>query len=181
MYDNGMSTRSVAIAAWTTVLAGFALIAVHFYGGSPGDPEGWFSAVGFGAPVVGAGTIALVGIRFDEPALCVAAAGAVAVMSVVSIVMFPLLAAAGIIVAGSVNHSFDARALVVPVITCVGLVGVFALLVFHQDPVIWSTPDGGGGSSNIVTTTEATISLMVVIVAVIASVVWAGRSASDLG
>ena len=85
-------SRVATISSIAVCVGGAAVALVHYYAGSgsPGRPEGWLSAVGFAAPIFGA-----------------------------------------------------------------GLVGAFALTVFHQDPAEWSGPDGPEGSSNIVTNTEA--------------------------
>lgn len=174
MYDIDMSTRSVAIASCVTVAAGFGLMAIHYFGGDPNDPEGWFSAVGFGAPFVGAGGISLTGIRADKRGLCLAGAVALAVMSIVSIVMFPLIAAAAVMAVGS-QRSLNSESLAIPATLGLALVGVFAMLVFHQDPVAWSSPKGSGSSSNVVTSAEAATSLAVVIVAMASSVAWSTR------
>jgi hypothetical protein len=179
MYDIQMSSRSVVISGWATIAAGFVLMAVHYFAGADGDPEGWLAATGFAAPFVGAGCLALVGDRFAKPLLCVAGGGALAVMCVVSIIMIPLVVPAGVMIGSIRNTSVEADSLVVPAIFAVGLVGAFGPLVFHQDPVTWSTPDGGGSSSNIVTSTEASISLIVVIVVVLGSVMWSNRTAPE--
>ena len=170
------SDRSVAIAGWLTVLAGLGLMAVHYYGGSPDDPEGWFAAAGFGVPFVGAGALCLVGNRTDRPILCVAAGIALMIMSVVSIVMFPLLVAAVIMMTAARNTSANEAKRVVPLLCTAGLVSAFGFLVFHQDPATWSTPEGGGGSSNIVTGLEASVSLAVVMVVVLGSIIWSRKS-----
>ena len=176
MYDKGVSSRSVVISGWATIAAGFALMAVHYFAGADGDPEGWFSAAGFGAPFVGTGCLALVGDRFAKPLLCLVGGVALAVMCVVSIIMIPLVVPAGFMIGSIRSASVEADSLVVPAIFAIGLVAAFGLLVFHQDPATWSTPDGGGGSSNIVTNAEALISLIIVTVVVLGSIMWSGRT-----
>ncbi len=175
MYDISMSNRWVGSAGWVTVVAGIGLMVVHFYGGSAGSPEGWFAAAGFAAPIVGAGALCLVGDRMARPLLCVAAGIGLAIMSVVSIVMFPLLIAATIMFAEARNVTGKQETPVVPFVLAAALVSVFGFLIFHQDPATWSTPDGGGGSSNIVTNVEASVSLGVVAIVVLGSVFWAQR------
>lgn len=162
----------MVFSGWATVGAGVVLMAVHYFAGAEGDPEGWYSAAGFAAPFVGAGCLALVGDRFATPLLCAAGGAALAVMCVVSIVLVPLLVPAGFMIGAVRNASIRADAVVVSAVVAATLVVSFAILVFHQDPVTWSTPDGGGSSSNIVTSTEASISLIVAIVVVLSAIAW---------
>jgi hypothetical protein len=157
-------------SGWATVGAGFVLMAVYYFAGSDGDPKGWYSAAGFAAPFVGAGCLALIGDRFATPLLCVAEGVALAVMSVVSIIVIPLVVPAGFMIAAIRNASIREGALVVPAVLAAGLVGGFAMLVLHEDPVTWSSPDGSGSSSNIVTSTEASISLIVVTIVVLSAI-----------
>jgi hypothetical protein len=171
-----MSNRLVAIAGWVTVVAGFALMLVHYYAGTPDDPEGWFASVGFAAPFIGAGALCLIGDHADRPLLCVAAGIGLAVMSLVSIVMIPLLLPAAAMFTSAPDASAAPPAPAVPFVLAAGLVLAFGYLVFHQDPATWSTPYGGGSSSNIVTRTEATISLAVTTAAVIGSSLWSRRT-----
>ncbi len=96
-------------------------------------------------------------------------------MCVVSIVMVPLIVPAGFMIAAIRNASMRGDAVVVSAVLAVGLVTAFGILVFHQDPVTWSTPDGGGSSSSIATSTEASISLMVVTVVVLSAITWSNQ------
>lgn len=173
--DGGVSSRAVVISGWATVGAGVVLMAVHYFAGADGDPEGWYSAAGFAAPFVGAGCLALIGDRFATPLLCVAGGVALAVMCVVSIIVVPLIVPAGFMIASIRNASIRGDAVIVSAVFAAGLVTAFAMLVFHQDPVTWSTPDGSGSSSNIVTTTEASISLIVVTVVVLSAITWSNQ------
>lgn len=175
-----MTNRSVVIAGWITVAAGFALMAIHYFAGADGDPEGWFAAVGFGAPFIGAGSLALVGERMAKPMLCAAAGVALAIMSVASFVMFPLLIAAGFMLSAIRSGASDGG-YAMPMVFAAVLIVVFGVLVFHQDPVTWSSPGGdSGSSSNIVTTTEASLSLVSVAAVVAGSIVWSNRSTREL-
>lgn len=176
MYDRCMSNRLVAIAGWVTVMAGFALMAVHYFAGGPDDLEGWFASIGFAAPFVGAGGLCLIGDHAGRPLLCVAAGIGLGAMSLVSIVMIPLLLPAAAMVFSAPDASAAPAAPAVPFVLAAGLVVAFAYLVFHQDPATWSTPHGGGSSSNIVTRTEAAISLAVTTVAVAGSNLWTRRT-----
>ncbi|MGB5757188.1 MAG: hypothetical protein WBM50_09760 [Acidimicrobiales bacterium] len=150
---------SDTVASAAVIVGGVGLVFVHYYGGSPGDPEGWFAALGFAAPFIGAGVLALVGTRRGRPALVFAAGVALIPMSVLSIVLIPLLIPAMLLMAHAAVDRFDARDLAVPLLLALGLVVVLAILVFHQDPVTWSTPEGSGSSSNIVSATEAAIAV----------------------
>ncbi len=147
-------------------------MAVHYFGGSDGDPEGWYAAMGFAAPFVGAGGLAIIGARLERPCLCVAGGVALAVMSVVSFVMLPLLVAAGFMFAAIRNPRAARGSCWIPAALAVGLVASFALIVFHQDPASWSTATGGGSSSNIVTATEASIGLAVTIAVLVSAMAW---------
>ena len=173
-----MRNRSVVISGLVTIAAGLGLMAVHNFGGSDGDPEGWFSAIGFGAPVVGAGALALVGAYFKEPALCGAGGVALGIISVVSIIMIPLLVPAGFMIASMRTTSDRLPALAVPTILAVALIAAFGYLVFHQDPASWTTADGSGFSSNIVTGTEAAISVIVSAAVVLGSITWTNQTAA---
>lgn len=151
------SRRVDIVASIGVVLGGVALVFVHFYGGSAGDPEGWFSALGFAAPFIGVGLLALVGTLRKRPSLVLVSGVALIPMSVLSIVLFPLIVPAVLLIVRSTRERFNPQDLVLPAVLASGLVVVLAILVFHQDPVSWSTSDGGGSSSDIVTSLEAAI------------------------
>ena len=179
-YDLAVVPRSSTVAGYVTLVAAFGLMTVHYFGGTDGDPEGWFSSVGFGAPFVGVGLMAVVGGQFVRPTLSVAAGAALGPMSVVSVAMWPLLIAAVFLFlpVGTVRRGDP---ILVPMACAAALVAVFGYLVFHQDPVTWVTPTGGGGSSNIVTVAEASISLVVTGLVVVGAVVWARRPPASPG
>lgn len=147
---------------------GVGLVFVHYYGGSCGDPEGWFSALGFAAPFLGLGTLALVGTLQQRPALVLAAGYVLMPMALVSFVLIPLLIPAIVLTVRSSAQQFRMGDLVLPGLLALCLLAVFGVLVLHQDPVTWSTPDGGGSSGNIVTTTEATTAIATSVTVVIA-------------
>lgn len=156
-----MDARKVDIAASVAVvLGGVALTFIHYYGGSPGSPEGKFAALGFASPFIGAGLLAMVGALRGRPALMFAAGAALIPMSVLSIVLIPLILPAVWLIARSTRERFDTGDLATPAILASSLVAVLAFVVFHQDPVTWSTPEGGGSSSDIVTTLEAAIAIL---------------------
>lgn len=162
MYDSGMEGRVVDIvASGTVLLGGVALTFIHYYGGSPGDPEGWFAAFGFAAPFIGVGLVALVGALRRRPALMLAAGVALIPMSLLSVVLSPLIISAILLLVRSKEVRSGPHDLVVPALLASGLVTALAILVFHQDPVTWSTPQGTGGSSNIITSLEAAIAISV--------------------
>ena len=132
---------------------------LHFFAGTPGDPEGWFACVGFAALFIGAGLLALLGTYRERPALLLAAGLAALLMSLVSIVLIPLAIPALLLVTRALNEQIERRDLAAAALLAIVLVSAFAFLVFHQDPVTWSTPEGTGGSSNIVTSFEAALSI----------------------
>lgn len=155
-----MRSESIAkLASISIVVGGVALIFVHYYAGSPDDPEGWLSAVGFAAPFIGAGFVALAGSIRGRAEMVLAAGIAVVPMSVLSVVLFPLVIPASVLVVQAVKQGVRPQALVLPTVLAAGLVGALAVVVFHQDPAQWSTPDGSGSSSNIVTATESFIAI----------------------
>ncbi len=157
-----MEARRVDIAASVAVvLGGVALVFVHYYGGSAGDPEGWFAALGFAAPFIGVGLVALAGTLRKRPSLVLASGVALIPMSVLSIVLLPLILPAVLLIVHALQERLELRDLALPAVLLLGLVVVLAVVVFHQDPVTWSTPDGGGRSSNIVTSLEAAFAISV--------------------
>ncbi len=165
----------MTVSGVIAIVGGIGLMAVHNLAGSEGDPEGWFAAIGFGAPFVGAGCLAVLGANGDNPALCIAAGLALWPMSLVSVVLFPLLAPATIMVWAGVKNAPSARSLWLAEALGAALVVVFGFLVLHQDPVTWTTPTGSGGSSNIVTDFEATLSLATVGAVIGVAAAWTRR------
>ena len=157
-----MSVRwslATTVSSLTITTGGVFAASVHFFAGTPGDPEGWFASVGFGAPFMGLGLLALVGAKRDRPELTFASAWLLIPMSVVSIVLIPLIVPAVVLIASAAREPLSAQDLAVSVIFAGSVALSFAYLVFHQDPAEWSTPEGGGGSSNIVTTVEAALAV----------------------
>lgn len=115
------------------------------------------------APFIGAGDLALLGVVRKHASLLLVASIAVIAMSLMSVVLLPLLIPCVVLIGyGSTVATLDAN-LVLPTLLAVALDGSMLLLVFHQDPVTWSSPEGGGGSSNIVTATEATFAIGIAI------------------
>lgn len=158
------------VASAAVIAGGVAVMFVHYYAGSPGDPEGWFAALGFAAPFIGAGFLALVGTLRGQPALIFAAAVALIPMSVLSIVLIPLLIPAVLLMVHATSDGFAPRDLALPAILAFALAAALTVLVFHQDPVTWSTPESSGGSSNIVTTSEATLAIAAAVAVAILAV-----------
>ena len=150
-------SRVATISSIAVCVGGAAVALVHYYAGSgsPGRPEGWLSAIGFAAPIFGAGLVGLIGASRSHGALMLAAGTAIIPMSVVSIVLLPLLFPAIVLLAHGGNTAHGPKSFIFPTLILVVLVGAFALTVFHQDPAEWSGPDGPESSSNIVTNTEA--------------------------
>ena len=155
-----MGARRVDIvASVAVVLGGVALAFIHYYGGSPGSPEGRFAAAGFASPFIGVGLLALVGSFRGRRALMLAAGVALIPMSILSFVLLPLLIPAVLLIVHSTQARLDPRDLAMPMVFALVLVGALAILVFHQDPVTWTSSEGGGGSSDIITTLEAAIAV----------------------
>lgn len=152
-------TRWALAAAAVVVMGGVALAFIHYLGGTDGDPEGWYAAVGFAAPLLGAGVLAAVGALVDAPWLWWAAGVAIVPCSIVSIVMFPLLVPAIVLIVLGLRNSDGHVRERSGVVFAVALIAAFGGVVFHQDPVTWE----GGSTSNIVTTTEATMSVVVTV------------------
>ena len=84
--------------------------------------------------------------------------------------MIPLLIPAAALIVQATTKGVRVSSLLIPAAIAVGLVGALAVIVFHQDPAEWTTPEGSGGSSNIVTTTEAAIGIAVGVAAVVVAV-----------
>ncbi len=161
--ERARDARWDLLAAGFVLIGGLAMVLIHYFGGTEGDPEGWFAAVGFAAPILGAGALAAVGSLVDAPWLWWAAGFALVPCAIVSFVMFPLLAPAiALIVLGLRNRDGDMRERW-GVVFVVALIASFGFVVFHEDPATWA----GGSNSNIVTTTEATISVVVAVCVVV--------------
>lgn len=159
--------------------AGVALAFVRYLGSGPhdnGNPEGWLASIGFAAPLIAAGLLAVVGALMDVASYWRAAGVVICTCSVVSIIMFPLLVPglALIVIGGRppprvVTHTCG-------VAFAAALIGAFMIVVLHQDPATWA----GGSSSNIVTTGEATMSVVVAVGGLIAATATAVRSRSPV-
>lgn len=170
--------RRALAAGIVTTVAGVAVMLIHSLGGGPhdnGDPEGWFASIGFAAPFIAAGLLAVLGAVVGAPWHWWTAGCALVPCSVVSIVLFPLLGPAMLLVALGLAHGPSGRRWLGSVLAAT-LVVSFGIIVFHQDPAEWSGPTGGGGSSNIITTTEATLSVVTAICVLV--VAWAVAVAS---
>jgi len=160
LYDRRMNSDMRASVAATSIIAGgVGVVFVHYYGGSPGDPEGWFSAIGFGAPFMGAGGMALLGTLRRRAGLMLMAAVAVIPMAMLSIVLIPLVIPSIVLVVQASSAEVNRSDLALGALLALVLVGTMAVLVLNQDPAEWSTPDGRGSSSNIVTTREAGLAI----------------------
>lgn len=175
-----MQTTKVALlAAWITMVGGIGLMVLHYFAGSPDDPEGWLSAVGFGVPFVATGVLALIGVRMKRAELVFVAGLILVPMSLLSIVLIPLLAPAALLIAHAAGSGIAPSRLMVPAALALVILTAFAILVFHQDPVTWTTETGGGGSSNIVTKAEATLAIVAAVAVTASALVWTltiGRS-----
>ncbi len=155
-----------AVPAVAVTVGGVAAGAVHYFAGSPGMPNGELAAMAFGAPWVMAGVLTLVGTIRGCPTVVAFAGMAAFPISLVSIVLWPLLVPALLLVAQGVsrfNHPAP-RDIGVGFLIAIGLVSAFFLLLVHQDPATWQTPEGGTHySSDIITAVEALASLAIVV------------------
>lgn len=152
------------IASVIVIVGGVGLALVHNYAGNDGDPEGWLAASAFAAPFVMAGVLALFGVWRGRSGVVAAAGIALVPISIVSVVMWPILVPAAVLIVLGLAAGADrsARENVAFALVVVGLPIAFALLLVHNDPVSWVTPDGGGGSSSdVITNVEALGSLSI--------------------
>ena len=153
---------------------------LHYFAGTEGDPEGVWSAIGFGAPFIGIGGLALTGLQFDKPVLCRVSGLCLIPMSLISIVLIPLIVAAVALISLAQETTASEGSYVPPAIFATVPLIAFAILVFHRSPVTWTTPDGdSGGSTDIVTSLEASISVFGVLLALMAALLWATTNAPD--
>lgn len=171
-----IASLSAALPALVAIAGGFGVMVVHYISGSPGDPEGWFEAAGFGAPFVAAGFLNL--FAESTPAFSIAAGVALGLMSLVSAITIPLLIVAGFMIASSPKALASRPDAILASLFGLGLVGSFFYLVFHKDPARWSNAKGGGGSSNVVTPFEASLTLGVGTAVVVGSIAWSLRKGS---
>lgn len=173
------SDRHRAAAAGATVIvAGIGLLFIHYLGGRPhgdGNPEGWLSSIGFAAPFVAAGTLAVFGSLLSARWQWWSAGLAVVACSIVSIIMFPLLVPGIALIALGVRPSSAPALNLCGTLLATALAAAFFTLVLHQDPASWD----GGGSSNVVTTFEATLSVTVSVVVLAAGAAIATATRSE--
>lgn len=165
--------RWAAIAGVLAIAGGVALVVIHYVGGGPhyaDDPEGWYASIAFGAPFVAAGVLAVLGVLLDAGWLWWSAGAVLVACSIVSFVMFPLIAVGIVLIVAGRRARSTLATTVCGLLFATALGAVFAVLVFHQDPATWA----GGGSSNIITTVEATLSVVVSSAVVVAGAVVAG-------
>ena len=168
-----MKRKSAATVSGAIVVAsGIGLMVLRYFAGSADAPEGWFAAIGFWAPFVGAGLLAVVGANGHNPALCLGAGIALWPLYVVSVVLVPLLVPATIMIWVGVTNAPRARDLWLAELLGAALVVVFGFLLFHQDPATWTTATGFRSSSNIVTTIEALVSVVTVVLVVGLALLW---------
>ncbi|MEO8693931.1 MAG: hypothetical protein ABI658_10475 [Acidimicrobiales bacterium] len=171
-----------SIAAMITIAGGAGLITIHHFGGSPGDPEGWFESAGLGAPFIGAGLLGLLGVRLSCPCYCAAAGLALWPMCLISVVGFPLLIPATVLMVVGVRNDLPSRELAIAAMTALVLAATTWYVVLHQDPASWTTKTGSGSSSNVITTFEATLSVSVVtMVLIVCSLLPPRRQVSTAG
>ena len=157
------SWRNVTLVAVAVMLAAVGLGVFRYFAGDPNTPSYIFGCVAFAAPFFAGGLLAVVGDRRGHPLFVVAAGVGLYPISLVSIVMWPLLIPAALLIwqgGRRIDDPTAAEALVSVAIVA-GLCGTFAMLVFHKDPATWQAPDGSSGSSDIITSTESLITLSI--------------------
>jgi hypothetical protein len=142
-----------------TIAAAGGLIAIHHAGATPGEPGGWWASVGLGAPFVGAGLLGALGAVTDQPRCCVAAGLALWPMCLISVVGFPLLVPASVLLVSASRQRAPLSDLVLAALFAVVLAATTWFLVLHQDPATWTTPTSSGYSSNVITTFEVALSV----------------------
>ncbi len=156
------------------VVGGTVLAIVHHVAGDPDVPERALASVAFGLPLIGAGVVAELGAWRGVPLLWIAAGVAAAPMAVVSVVGLPVLfPAIVLIVFGLISEVPRGRwhSVLMPAVIAVALPASFAVLVFHADPVTWSTETSEGYSSDVITNPETALTIAVVISAMLIAIV----------
>ena len=168
-----MSTKIAIGSSLAIVLGGVVAAFVHFFAGVPGDPEGVFAALGFGAPFIGLGLLGLLGSLRGNDELVIVAGIVVIPMSLITFILIPLvIPAVGLIqVVGQCNN-LSQRRFGISALLVLPLAITLGILIFHQDPATWSSPQGGGSSSNIVTTAEASLTIATASIVVFLAATW---------
>lgn len=143
------------IASLSVVAGGIAVAVFHHFASTPGGPENWFSSLGFGAPFIGVGLLALIGTERDRPELVIMSALVLWPMSVISIILIPLLLSAVVLIASVSSANFSVLDLAVSAVLASAVAATLAVVIFRETPADWMTPEGPAGSSDIITTLEA--------------------------
>lgn len=120
-------------------------------------------SIAFGAPFFTCGLIGLLGERRGYPVLVLAAGVALCPISLVSIVLFPVVFPASVMIAAGASgmNRLTITDGLAGALVLVSTWGTFAMLVFHIDPASWATEFGSASSSNIITMTESMITFAV--------------------
>jgi hypothetical protein len=202
MYDSSMmrtaedrlglagSTGFIATIGGLVVLAGAALAAVRFVGGTPTEQglEGAMGALALGTIVAVPGVLALLGLA-DRPALLIPAATVLVPLSFLSLagVTLPLLIPAVMLFIAygrrsSAQPAPPGRAVLTTASVLALLIAAVVALFFHQDPRTYSTANGGGSTSDVITAIESLISLTLATAAIAAGwLLAAPEQASGIG
>jgi hypothetical protein len=166
-------SRALLVLGVLVLVAGGAITCIRFAGSSPPETtlERTMAALALGALVAAPGVLALLA-RFDRAALLLPAATTLALCSVLSVVLFPMLIPAGLLLAAylrsCVGRQIDAlRTAATVVWVQVALVAAGAALLVHADPRSQVTAEGSWGTSDVVTVVESLLSLGLVAAALI--------------
>jgi len=154
----------VACASAVFVVIGAIGITILRYVGQPdGGPEGTLSALAVGAPLYGAGLLAMLGLVGNKPGYCLAAAVALLPMSVISIATTPLEIAAFVLLVYALRSVEPSGRLIIADAPLAGpLVAALFVLTIRKDPAAWHTANGSGSASDVITTSEALCSFTLV-------------------
>lgn len=147
------------LAATALIIGGVALCVIRYHASNPG-PEGWLASIAFAAPIVVAGCLATIGLACRSSVLLFASSGAVIPMAWVSVLMWPLLVPALLLLIHATSFRTQPSPLEIGlgVVVAIGLIASFVALLVHQDPVSWQSNGSSGSSSDMITHTEAFIS-----------------------
>lgn len=182
MYDSDMNTRrNVTVHAVVVMAAAVGLGIVRYLAGDSSTPHHTVGCAAFAAPFFTGGLVALLGERRGHPLFVASAGIGLWPISLVSIVMWPLLIPAAFLTWKGLQIAATRGPLDVPVSIAIvaGIWGTFAMLLFHQDPATWQTPDGTASSSDIITVAEALVTGAVLLGVVAAAFLAPANSRSD--
>lgn len=170
-----MRTRLPLLTALVFTLAAVTIAIVFYAAGTDGDPEGFGSAIGVGAPIAGGGLLLAMAVGREQRWLVITLGVVLTLVCVVYYVLIPLVALTMYLMA---RHGWWPRGLeeaVVGLWAAATVAVPMAVILFRTTPVEWSNETSSGGASDIVTTGEATFSIVVVVFGVFTTLAW-GRA-----